>query len=162
MKKIVLAVAFLLLFMSMHAAESANLRIYLNYPRNITSNGKTNFSFDIRNEEDKALNNLEISMSSENGLEVSLDRSIIGAIRPGETVTVNVEIVNNRKYYFSEETFVTLIVSNDEYFNSNRYRFTIKPVENFWVILIASIASLLTVLFIVLFIRLNKGEENAG
>jgi uncharacterized membrane protein len=162
MRKRVLAIILTLFCSYIYAAERENIVVDLGFPRDIESGEKGLFSLRIKNFESVTLHDLELSVSSDDILEITLDKIKIDSITPNETITVNMEIINNQRYYFSKDTFVTLKISNNEFTKDTRFRFTLKPVKNFWFSIIMSIALIAAVLFIVIFIKINKGEENAG
>jgi uncharacterized membrane protein len=120
------------------------------------------FIIDIYNDGDIALYDLVLSTSNKDNLEITLDKTRIKKIEPKETIQVNMEITNSDKYYFSKDAIITLNISNDEFSKHAWDTFTIKPVDNFWRFIIISVALLLSILFIVIFIKINRGEENAG
>jgi uncharacterized membrane protein len=142
--------------------ETPSIRVHFTYPRTINSNGKKSFIIDIYNDGDIALYNLKLSTSNKDNLEITLDKTKIEKIEPKETIQLNMEIINSDKYYFSKDTIITLKISNDEFSKDAWDKFTIKPIDNFWRFIIISVALLLSILFIVIFIKTNKGEENAG
>jgi uncharacterized membrane protein len=160
MKKYFLIFILLLFCSYLCIAEKANIRIQLTYPQTIKSDGKTSYSIFLENNENKALYDLELASFNDANLEISFDRIKINKIEPKENIKINVEINNHYKYYFSKDTFITFEISNNEYFNEYRYKFTIKPVENFWFLIMLSIILLLTILFAIIFLKLEKGEEN--
>ena len=164
MRKRVLTVILALFCAYTYAAEMADMSVSvdLSFPREIKSGEKGLFSFRIKNYENIALHDVELSVSSDDILEITLDKTKIDSIKPNETITVNMDIINNYRYYFSKVTFVTLKISSNEFAKDIRYQFTIQPVKNFWFFMIISIASIITVLFVVIFVKINKGEENAG
>jgi uncharacterized membrane protein len=144
-----------------YSIETPNIKVNFSYPRNIKSNGKSSFIISIYNNEVITLYNLELSTSNENNLEISLDKIKIEKIEPKETVHINMEIINSNKYYFNKDVIITLNTSNNEFSKDDWDSFTIKPVDNFWRFIIISVALLLSVSFTVIFIKTNKGEENA-
>jgi uncharacterized membrane protein len=145
----------------MYAAEIDSIRAYLPYPRNIKSNGKELLELEIKNDGSMTFYGLELLFSNDDGLEIMADKMIIDKIDPREAVIINIEIINNYKYYFSKDTFIRLKMSNDESSKNIGFNYTIKPVENFWVFIIMALALILTVLFILIFVKSNRGEENA-
>jgi len=161
--KYALAIIFSLFCTYAYSTEDIPyIKVNFSYPRNISSNGKTSFIININNKEDKALYDLELSTSTKEDLEITLDIIKIERIEPNEVIQVTMEIVNNNKYYFSKDVIITLNISNDEFSKDAWDSFTIKPVDNFWRLIIISVALLLSVFFILIFIKTNKGEENAG
>ena len=162
MKKYAVIVVLSLLCTYIYAEEIPNINVSLSYLRNIKSNGKEYIDSSIKNNENIAFYNLELSVLNDDNLEIILDKKRIAKLEPNETITVNMEIINNYKYYFSKDTFITFKISNDEFTKDIRYKFTIKPVKNFWFFVIMSVALITTILFIIIFIKINKGEENAG
>jgi uncharacterized membrane protein len=153
-------IIFLLFCIYAYSTETPNIRVSYSYPTNIKSN-KVSFILSIYNNEDTALYDLKLSAFNDNNLEIILDKIKIEKIEPKEIIKINMEIINNNKYYFSKNVFITLNISNDEFSKDDRNRFTIKPVDNFWRFIIISVALILSVLFTVIFIKTNKGEENA-
>jgi uncharacterized membrane protein len=162
MKKYALMVMLSLLCTYIYAEETAKIRIYLTSPREIRANEKESRRFDISNDGNIILHNLALTVLSDDILEVKLDKTRIDTIKPNETISVNMEIMSNHRYYFSKEAFFTLKISNDEITKESNFTFTIKPVKNFWFCIIMSITLITIILFIVIFIKINKGEENAG
>ena len=164
--KYALAIIFLLFCTYVYSAETSNetpnIKVNFTYPRNINSNGTKSFIISIHNREDTALYNLKLSASNKDNLEITLDKTKIEKIEPDETIQVNMEILNSNKYYFKKDAVITLNISNDEFSKDAWDSFTIKPVDNFWRFIIISVALLLSVSFIVIFIKTSKGEENAG
>jgi uncharacterized membrane protein len=152
----------LLLFCSTIYATEANIRLIGHFQRDIKSNDKTAFSIYFENNGNDTLYNLELTALNDDNLDIMFDMVRINRIEPKEQLQINVEINNDKKYYFDTDTFITYKISNNEYSNVFRYRYTIKPVENFWFFTILSISLLLIILFIVLFIKLDKGEKNVG
>jgi uncharacterized membrane protein len=162
MKKYALIVILTLLCTYIYAEEITQIRLYLNSPREIRSNEKKTGELEISNEGNIVLHDLELTVLSGDILEVNLDRTRIDTIKPNERIFINMEIINNHRYYFSKDAFITLKISNDEITKENRYKFTIEPVKNFWFSIIMLIALITIISFIVIFIKINKGEENAG
>jgi len=152
----------LLLFCSIIYATEANIRLIGHFQRDIKSNDKTTFSIYFENNGNDTLYNLELSALNDDNLNIIFDMVKINRIEPKEQLQINVEINNKKKYYFDKETFITYRISNNEYSNTFRHRYTIKPVENFWFFTILSIALSLTILFIIIYIKLDKGEKNVG
>jgi len=161
MKKYALIVVLSLLCTYIYAEETAKIRVYLDSPREIRANGKEPRKLDISNEGNIVLYDLALTVLSDDIFEVTLDKTRIDSIKPNETITVNMEIANNQKSYFSKEAFFTIKVSNNEITKESNFRFTIKPVENFWFSIIISTTLITIILFILIFIKINKGEENA-
>jgi hypothetical protein len=159
--KYVLTIIFLLSCSYAYSTEKPNIEFNLSFPRNIKSNGREMFDLGIYNKEDTTLYNLDLSAFNDNNLEIILDKIKIEKIEPKETIKINMEIINNNKYYFSKKASITLKISNAEFSKDYRCGFTIKPVDNFWRFIIISVALLLSVSFTVIFIKINKGEENA-
>jgi len=160
--KYALAIIFSLFCTYAYSIETPNIELNISSPRNIKSNGRESFDLSIYNRENTALYNLDLSAFNNNNLEIILDKIKIEKIEPKETIKINMEIINNNKYYFNEKILITLKISNDEFSKDNRYSFIIKPVDNFWRFIIISVALLLSVFFILIFIKTSKGEENAG
>ena len=160
MKRRILTIILSLFCTYIYAEEIPNINVSLGYSRNIKSNGKEFIDFGIKNYENIVFYNLELSVLNDDNLEIILDKKRIAELWPDETITINMEIINNCKYYFSKDTFITFKISNDEFTKEIRYKFTIKPVEKFWFLIILSIALIITILFILIFIKISKGEEN--
>jgi uncharacterized membrane protein len=160
MKKYILTVFFLLLCVYIYAAETADIKVYFNYPRNIKSNGKTSVKLDITNKGDIPLYDLELLFMNDDNLEIVADKTRIDKLDPKEKFPINMEIINNHKYYFSKKTAIKFKISNSEFSIDDSDTFTIKPVENFWLFMIISITAILTAFFVFIFVKLNKGEEN--
>jgi uncharacterized membrane protein len=159
--KYALTIIFSLFCTYAFSIETPDIKVSYSYPRNIKSNGKESFILSIYNNEDTALYDLELSTFNDNNLEITLDKLKIGKIEPKETIKINMEIINSNKYYFSKKVFITVKISNEEFSKDDQYSFTIKPVDNFWRLIIISVALLSSVSFTVIFIKTNKGEENA-
>jgi len=163
MKKYILVIILLLFCSVVYAEKKAKIMVYDGYPTNIKSSGKTIRTIDIANNEKEALYDLEVSLLNDDNLEITLDGVKIvkiDKIEPNEQFRIKLEINNERKYYFDKEIWITYKISNDEYYNEFRRFYTIKPVENFWFFTILSIGLVLVVIFIIIFIKLNKGENN--
>ena len=162
MKKYFLIIILLFSCSIIFAAEKANIGIITYYPYIIYSNTETSFYIYIVNNEDKTLYDLELSAFCDDNAEVTFDRARIAKIEPKENIRINVNITSKNKYYFDKDTFITYKISNNEFFYENRIKYTIKPVENFWVFIILSVVLLLIVVFVLIFFKLNKGEKDAG
>jgi uncharacterized membrane protein len=160
MKKYILTVFFLLLCVYIYAAETADIKVSFDYPRNIKSNGKTLSKLAITNRGEISLYNLELLFMNDDNLEIVADKTKIDKLDPKEAIIINVEIINNHRYYFSKKTVIKFKISNSEFSIDNSDTFTIKPVANFWLFMIISITAILTAFFVFIFIKLNKGEEN--
>jgi uncharacterized membrane protein len=145
---------------SIFTAETPSIRTTFSSPRVINSNGKTLREFEISNNGTSTIHDLELLFTNDDGLEIKADKTKINKIDPKETIVTYVEITNNYKYYFDKETFIRIKIFNNEYSDNFAYKFTIKPVDNFWLSIIISISLILTVSFIIIFIRINKGDEN--
>jgi uncharacterized membrane protein len=135
-----------------HSPSSSN--------KNIKSNGREFHNFYIINYDDSTFYNLELSVINDDNLEIIMDKNRIAKLEPSDRFAINMEIINNNKYYFKKDIFITIKISNDEFTKNIRHSFTIKPVEKFWLFTILSIALILTVLFVLIFIKINQGEEN--
>jgi uncharacterized membrane protein len=144
------------------AAETTDIKVSLDYPREIKSNEKKLFELNVYNGENIVLHDLELSVLDHDDLEITLNKTRIDSIEPKETVIIYMEIITNNTYYFDKDTTIALKISNNEFTKDFGYKLTIKPVENFWFFIILAIALMLTILFIIIFIKLNRGEENAG
>ena len=144
-----------------YAAEMTDVWISIDYPREIKSNGTKSTIIEISNRGDTAFHDLELLVLNNDDLEIVLEKTRIDRLKPKETIYINMEIINKNKYYFSKDVFLTLKLSNDGDSNISRHKFTIKPVNNFWQIIIISISVVLIISFILLFIKTNKGELNA-
>ena len=161
MKRYFLILVLLFFCFNIYATE-VSIRLIGHFQRDIKSNEKTLFSINFENNGNETLHDLELTALNDDNLEIIFDKVRINKIYPKESLQINVEINNNKKYFFDKETFITYKISNNDYSNDFRYKYTIKPVKNFWFLTILSIALSLTVLFIILFIKLDKGESNAG
>jgi uncharacterized membrane protein len=137
-----------------------DVRVFLTYPRTIKSNGKRLSALEISNSGNITLYDLELLFLNDDGLEITADITKIDKIDPKETISIKMEIINNYKYYFSKDTFIDLKISNNEFSKNYSYKLTIKPVEKFWLLVIMLITLILTALFIFIFIKINKGEED--
>ena len=162
MMKYMLTLILLLFCTYIFAAEAADIRVNLSSPREIKSNEKKAFELSIYNVGNIVLHNLELSVFNDDGLEIILNETRIDSIESKETIIIYMEIINNNTYYFSKETSIALKISNDEFTKDFGYKLTIKPIENFWFFTILAVASIVTILFIIIFITLNRGEENVG
>jgi uncharacterized membrane protein len=160
MRKHIFTIILSLFCTYIYAEEIPNINVQLIYPRNIKSNGNEFFDLSIKNYENIVFYNLELSVLNDDSLEIILDKKRIAKLEPNETITINMEIINTYKYYFSKDAFITFKISNDEFTKEIRYQFTIKPVEKFWFLIILSIALITAILFVLIFIKINKGEEN--
>jgi hypothetical protein len=160
MKKCLLTIIFLLICVGLYATETASIKLSWNYPRELKSNGKTLTNIEIKNTGDIALYDLELSFINDDGLEIISEITKIGKIDAKKTIILNLEIINNHKYYFNKETFIDVKIANNELSEKASYLFTIKPVDNFWFFIILSISLILTVFFVFIFIKINKGDEN--
>jgi uncharacterized membrane protein len=153
----------LLLFCTyISVAETADIRVRLISSQEIKPNEKKTLVLSIHNDENMALHDLELSVLNDDDLEITLNKTRIYSIEPKETVMIDMEVTTTNTYYFDKDTFIALKISNDEFAKDFRYKLTIKPVENFWLFMILSIALIITILFVIIFIKLNRGEENAG
>lgn len=155
-----LIIALTLICSYIYPEETRDIWISVNYPRTIESNGKKLFDLIIKNNEDTAIYELELLVLNDAGLEIVLDKTKIYTIEPKETVIIKMEIINPQKYYFSKETSIIFKLSNNDYTIKNDYTFTIKPIENFWGFVIISITLILIISFVLIFIKISKGEEN--
>ena len=162
MKKYFLLFILALLCSYIYAEEKVNIRMNMISPQKFKSNGKTLYTMNIENNENIVFYDLELTAFNDDNLEIIFDRAKINKIEPKENIRINMEIINNKKYYFNKDNYITYKISNDEYFNDYSCKYTIKPEENFWFFIIMSFALILTVCFIIIFIKINKGEENAG
>jgi len=162
MKRYILAIILSLCCASLFPIEFENLRVHLGHPRDIPSNGAGTFAPSISNRGDAALHNLKLSVKYNDDLLIILGRQKIYTLEPGETVRVTMEISNNHSHFFNRNTLVTLNIINEDYESNFRFGFTIRPVENFWFFVILSLAALMVFLFIIVYIKANKGEKNAG
>jgi uncharacterized membrane protein len=167
--KHILAVVLSLLRAYIYAGDGASvdrvLRINfeVSQPRELRSNGKENFELWVFNDGNAPLHNVRISASSDVELEINLDMSEIGILEAGETYRINMEIVSRNMRYFNERAFIIFRISTDELATRTaQLSFTIRPVERFWFFVIISLTSALTLLFILIFVKLNKGEKNVG
>ncbi|MCL2801536.1 MAG: hypothetical protein FWD28_07260 [Treponema sp.] len=161
MKKYILIIVIFLSCSIIYATE-ANIRITGHHQRNIISSGKTTVFIFVENNGNNVLYNLELSALNDDNMEITFESNIINKIEPKESIIINVDINNKNKYIFDKDTFITYKISNNVYSNEFRHKYTIKPVENFWFFTILSIALLLTILFVLLFVKLDKGEKDVG
>jgi len=162
MKRYILTVILSLCCASLFPAEFENLRVHLGHPREIPSNGTGAFDLRISNRGNAALHNLELAANRNDDVLVVFSQPKINTLEPGETVRVTMEISNNHSYFFDRTTLVTLTVANEDHVSTFRFMFTIRSVENFWFFVIVSFAALMIVLFIIIYIKANRGEKNAG
>jgi uncharacterized membrane protein len=164
MKKSALILVFSLLCTYLYADKELNtepnIDIQLVSSKNIISNEREFHNFFVTNRDRSAFYDLELTVTNDANLEIILDKNKIAKLEPNDKIKVDMEIINNYKYYFDKDIFITIKISNDEYTKSDRRRFTIKPVENFWFFTILSIALIIIVLFVLIFIKINQGEEN--
>ena len=163
MKKITILILLLLPCMSLFSNQFPELSVYFpGNPRNIHSNVRNVFAISFSNSRTGiTYENIVLSVEYEGHLEISLDRSRIDIINPGESLTVYMEVINDRNYFFDEPTYISVRISNEDNERIISNRFTIKTMENFWLYVISSFSVVLILIFIVLYIKLNKGEENA-
>ena len=162
MKRCLLVIIVSFCCVSLFPTEFENLRVHLGQTRDVPSNGAATFTLRINNRGSAALHQLELSVRYNDDLQVVLGRYIIDTLEPGETIGVTMEIANNRSHFFDRNTPITLIIANEDHENTFSFRFTIRPVEHFWLWAIVSLAAVMTVLFIIVYIKANKGEKNAG
>jgi len=158
MKKYTLTIIFLFLYAYLFPID-----IYINnYPRNIISNEKASFTIKLNNDENNTLYDLDISTHNDNDLEIILDKTRIEKIGPKETIEIKMDVTSKNKYYFNRNAYITIKVSKNEILYHNKYSFDIKPVKYFWSVISVSFVLLLSVLFIVIFIKISKGDGYAG
>ena len=162
MKRYILVIILSLCCASLFSIEFADLRVHLGMPRDIPSNGTGRFELRISNRGDTALHNLELAARHDDDLLVVFRQPKINTLEPGETVRVIMEISSNHSHFFDRNTFVALTVANESYESNFHFRFTIRSVENFWSLVILSLAAVVMFLFIIVYIKTNKGEKNAG
>jgi hypothetical protein len=142
------------------AVEIPNISVRISSPRNIKSNGNTFIDIIIRNNEKIPLQNLELFILNYDDLEIIMMNNIINRLNPNQSIVLSMEIINNKKYYFDKETFITIKISNNEYMFENRLKLTIKAIDKFWLFVILLVTTILIISFILIFNKINKGEEN--
>jgi uncharacterized membrane protein len=162
MKKMGLMIVLLLFCTNIYSSEFSNLNVNLSSPRNIRSNGIETFELRLNNRGDTALYNINFTIIYNDDLEISLSKMQINTLEPRENIILYMEIINNNRYIFDKETLISVRISNEEHENNYRYRFTIKPIENFWLFVILSLTLTIVFIFITIYIKINKGEKNAG
>jgi len=162
MKRYIFAIILSLCCTYIFSIEFENLRVHMGHPRDIKSNGAETFTLSISNRGDAALYNLELSVIYNDDLIIVLSQPKIAVLESGETIRVNMEIINNRSYFFDRNTLVILNITNEDYESNFRFMFTIRHIENFWFWVILSLAAIMIFLFIIVYIKANKGEKNAG
>jgi ATP-dependent Zn protease len=162
LKKSLLIVIFLLIYTHIHSVDFTSLSVGLSNPRNIRSNNIENFVINVWNRGDTVINNLELSVTHNEYLISVLDQTRIDTLEPRETVRINVEISNNLNYFFDKNTYLSVKIFNEEHESNYSFRLTIKPIENLWFFIILSLMSIIIFLFIIVYIKLNKGEKNVG
>jgi len=162
MKRYFLIIIFIFSCSIIFATERANIRLSEHSQRNIKSNGITLYSILIVNEGNNVLYDLELSAINDDNLEIKFEKIKIFKLDPKESIRINVEINSKIKHYFDKDTFITYKISNNYYSNEFCYKYTIKPFEKFWFFTIISISLVLIILFVLMFIKLDKGEKNVG
>jgi uncharacterized membrane protein len=162
LKKNILAIILLLFCTYIYSIEFQNVGVNLSSPRNIGSNSVETFVLSISNRGNATLYNLELSVIYNDDLIIALAQTRVYSLEPRETVRIDMEIINNSRYFFDKETFVILRMLNEEYESNFRFRFVIRSIENFWFFAILSLASVIICLFIIIYIKVNKGDRNAG
>jgi len=162
MKRYIAAVILSLCCASLFSVEFENVRVLLGHPRDIQSNSTETFTLSINNRGDTALFNLELSVTYNDNLLIVLDQPKIAALEPGETVRITMEIVNNHSRFFDRNSLVIVTMANEDHESNFRFTFTIRAVENFWFFVILALAAIMAVLFIIVYIKADKGEKNAG
>ena len=162
MKRYILTIILSLFCTYIFAIEFENIRVHLSHPRYIQSNDVETFVLSISNRGDTALHNLELSVRYNDNLLIVLGQQKIDALEPAETVRIPMEIINNHSHFFDTNTLVTLTIANEDYASNFRFSFTIRAIENFWGLVILSLASIMVVLFIIIYIKADKGEKNVG
>ena len=162
MKRYGLAIILSLCCSFLFSMEFENIRVHLCFPRTIPSNNIQTLILSISNRGDVAIHNLELSVTHSDDLTIVLNRSGIDTLEYGRTVRVTMEVSSNRTHFFDKNTLVMVNIANEDYESNFRYTFTITAIENFWLLIILSLAIIIIVLFIVVYIKANKGEKNAG
>ena len=161
MKKYILSIILLLFCTYIFSMEFENIRVHLSHPRYMQSNSIETFTLSINNRGDAALHSLELSVTCNDDLLVVLSRQKIDFLEPGETVRITVEISNSHSHFFDRNNLVAFNITNEDYAGNFSFRITIRAIENFWFLVILSLAALMIVLFIIVYIKTNKGEKNA-
>ena len=153
---------FLLLCTYIHSNEFPNFSANIHSSRYIRSSGSDTFELRINNGGDTTLYNIELSVVNNDDLDMHLNKTRMDILQPKENLILYLEINNSKNYFFDKETFVSLRVYNEEYESNYRFRFTIKPIEYFWFFIIIIFAAIMTISFVIIFIKLTKGDKNAG
>ncbi|MCL2381030.1 MAG: hypothetical protein FWC64_05485 [Treponema sp.] len=165
LKRSILTIILLSFCAYVYATEFPSVFVNIS-PRIIRSNSVETFELTISNRrsfgnrEIPTLYNLELSVEHNDDLIVTLSQTRIDFLEPGDNFRINMEITNNHKFFFDEVTFITVNVSNEDYESSFPLRFTIRQVENFWFFVI--LTSMVIGLFVIIYIKANKREKNAG
>jgi len=165
MKRYILTIILSLFCTYLFSIEFDNLRVHLGSlgrQRDIQSNSTETFDLSINNRGDAALHNLEISLTYTDDLIIVLSGQKVSALEPGETVRLTMEIINNHRYFFDRPALVIVTIANEDYASDFRFGFTIRAIENFWLGVILTLAALMIFLFIIVYIKADKGEKNAG
>jgi len=162
MKRYILAIILTLCCASLFSIEFENVRVLLGHPRDIQSNSAETFTLSISNRGAAALHNLELSVIYNDDLLIVLGQPRIDTLEPGETVRMTMEIVNNHSRFFDRNSLVIVTMVNEDHESNFRFTFTIRAIENFWFFVILSVAATMAVLFIIVYIKADKGEKNAG
>jgi len=162
MKRYILTVILLLFCTYLFSIEFENVRVHLGHPRNIQSNSVETFALSISNRGNAALHNLELSVIYDDDLIIVLSQQKIDTLEPGETVRLTMEISNNHSHFFDRNSLIIFSIANEDHESNFRFGFTIRAIENFWIWIILALASIVVVLFIIVYIKADKGEKNAG
>ena len=156
---------FLILFFSsvqVFSAEFENLSVNLGYPRQIRSNESGTVEITFNNRGSIAFHNLQLSVFFDDDLDIKLNESWISVLEGGEIQRINLEITSKNRHIFNNEAQFSLRVQNDEYESNFRYRLVLLPMENFWTITVIFFALFIIFIFVIIYIKVNKGELNAG
>jgi len=167
MKNNILKIILLLVCTYIHSMEFAGVSTNIT-PQNIGSNSAEIFELAITRRrfagaaERPAFYNLELSVAHDDRLRITLDQTRIDSLEPGDNIRINMEIINNYSFFFNESTIITINMSNEDYQRSFQHRFTIRAVENFWLFVILILTLMLICVFIIIYVKTNKEEKNAG
>ena len=162
MKRRFLTILLLLLCTHINSTEFQAIFIDLGRPRNIRSNSAKTFELTVDNRGNTPFRNLELSTVHSDDLLVNLDITRIDSLEPGGRVRINMEVINNHTSFFDEQTTITVTVSNEDHNRSFHHRFTIKPVENFWLFVILTLTLIVICLFILIYVKASIRGKNAG
>ncbi|ULQ58555.1 hypothetical protein K7I13_08205 [Brucepastera parasyntrophica] len=158
MKRLFILLVFVSLCFSAGASEETRLIINLSYPRTIRSAKLEVLQLTVTNDGDTAINNLELTVSENDVLNITLDNTRIDRIGPRKSAVINMEISDTDPRYFPTDSIITIRAASGEFEKDQTFRITIKPVEYFWFRIIICVVIALVILLAIVFIRLNREE----